>query len=194
MSDNLLTPQSGIGAGILHRNSVAFAALGPWLFAGVTWGDAVDGPADGEPTLPEHRPRGGTCAICGAAIVNIVDVKHKTTGERATLGIDCAETMWKNAAMPKNLAACRKAQAPHEKAKRDAAKARKVARDAAHNVENEGDVLAVLDRLAALPMGNYGRSVGISMARDLRSGSRRGLSSAQRALVAKLAAENGITA
>jgi len=190
MSDNLLTPESGIGAGILHRSSMDFASRGPWLFVGVAWGDAVDGPSDGEPTQPHHRPRGGTCAICGAAIVNIVDVKHKATGELATLGVDCAETMWKNAAMPKNLAAFKKAQAPHEKAKREAAKVRKMARDAEHNVTNEAAALATLDRLATLPMGHFARGFGVSLARRMRKGEQRGMSTAQRNLMEKLAMEN----
>lgn len=189
MSDNLLTPQTGIGAGILHRNSMSFVADGPWLFVAVTWGDAVDGPADGEPMRPEHKPRGGTCAICGAAIVNIVDVKNKRTGEHATLGIDCAETMWKNQNMPKNLAAFRKAQAPHEKAKRDAAKARKMARNAAHNLDAHAADLVTLDRLAAQgATGDYARGFGISVARDLRSGAIKGLTPKQAACLARLAA------
>lgn len=190
MGDNLLTPETGIGAGILHRSSMGFASRGPWLFAGIAWGDAVDGPADGEPTLPCHRPRGGTCAICGAAIVNIVDVKHKDTGVRATLGVDCAETMWKNASMTRNLAAFKKAQAPHEKAKRDAAKARKLARNAAHNLATLGAELAQLDRLAAQGQpGDFARGFGVSVARDLRSGAAKGLTPRQAACLARLAAE-----
>lgn len=170
MSDNLLTPQSGVGAGILHRNSMEFVSRGPWLFVGMTWGDAVDGPADGEPTLPHHRPRGGTCAICSAAIINIVEVKSKS-GERATLGPDCAETMWKNQDMPKNLARFKAAQAPREKAKRAAAKVRKLARDAAHNLGTLGDELMQLDRLAACPAGTFERGFGMRVRDEGRAGS-----------------------
>lgn len=69
----MLTPKTGLGAGILHKNSIALAQRGPWRFAAVTWGDAVEGPADGEPTGPQHKARCETCEVCSAAIVNIVD-------------------------------------------------------------------------------------------------------------------------
>ena len=191
MGDNLLTPQSGLGAGILHRNSMGVASRGPWSFVGVTWGDAVDGPADGEPMQPHHRPRGGTCEVCGAGIVNIVDAVNRA-GEKITVGIDCTQTLWKNQSDRKAMAAFKAALAPHERAKRAAAKARKMARDAAHNLATLGAELAILDALGALPGFGYARGFGLSVARDLRSGARRGMSPAQRGLLAKLAEENGI--
>ena len=165
-----------------------FASRGPWLFAGIVWGDAVDAPSDGESSAGYVRPRGGTCAVCGAAIINIVDVKHKASGERATLGVDCAETMWKNAAMPKNLAAFKKSMAPHEKAKRDAAKVRKMARDAAHNLATMAAELAQLDALAARTDSDFARGFGFSVARDLRSGAIKGLTPKQAACLARLVA------
>ena len=190
MSDNLLTPQSGIGAGILHRNSMDFASRGPWLFAGITWGDAVDAPSDGESSAGYVRPRGGTCAVCGASIINIVDVNHRDTDERATLGVDCAETMWKNAAMVKNLAAFKKAQAPHEKAKREAAKVRKMERNAAHNIATLATEIAQLRAIVeSSAVGSYSRGFAINVCRDLTSGAVKGLTPNQAAYLARIVAE-----
>jgi hypothetical protein len=181
----MLTPKSGIGAGLLHRVSVALAKRGPWSFSGVVWGDAVDGPADGEPTRPEHIVRGGTCEVCSAAIINIVTLRN-STGQRITVGIDCAETLLDNQAKLH----LKKAIAPHEKAKRTAAKARRIARVAGENLVKHGQALILLDALAKLPVNRetgYAQQFGRDVARSLRSGSVRELSERQIACAAKLA-------
>lgn len=183
-----LTPNSGMGAGILHRSSVAVAQRGPWRFVGVTWGDAVDGPADGEPTRPEHIVRGGTCEVCGAAIINIVDLRSKS-GEKITVGIDCAQTLASN----QDKIRLKRAIAPHEKAKREAAKARRTARIAAENLDKCARELATLEALAKLPVDRvtgFAQSFGRDVARSLRSGAVRGLTERQAALMEKLAAEH----
>ena len=52
----MLTPKTGLGAGILHKKLSSSSPAWPWRFAAVTWGDAVEGPADGEPTGPSTKP------------------------------------------------------------------------------------------------------------------------------------------
>jgi len=183
----MLTPKTGLGAGILHKNSVALAQRGPWRFAAVTWGDAVEGPADGEPTGPQHKARCATCEVCSAAIVNIVDLRN-AAGDRVTVGIDCAETLLDNQAKLKLKAAI----APHEKAKREAAKARKLARAAAVNVVKYAAELAQLDRLAALLNtweNRFPRSFAHDVAASLRTGKTASLTEKQIALIGKLTAE-----
>jgi hypothetical protein len=180
----MLTPKTGLGAGILHKNSVALAQRGPWRFAAVTWGDAVEGPADGEPTSPQHKARCATCEVCSAAIVNIVDLRN-ASGDRVTVGIDCAETLLDNQAKLKLKAAI----APHEKAKREAAKARKLARVAAVNVVKYATELTALDRLATLPDHCFARMFGHDVAKTLRSGKTANLTEKQIALIGKLTAE-----
>ena len=180
----MLTPKTGLGAGILHKNSVALAQRGPWRFAAVTWGDAVEGPADGEPTGPQHKARCATCEVCSAAIVNIVDLRN-AAGDRVTVGIDCAETLLDNQAKLKLKAAI----APHEKAKREAAKARKLARAAAVNVVKYAAELAQLDRLAALPDHCFARSFAHDVAANLRTGKTASLTEKQIALIGKLTNE-----
>ena len=183
----MLTPKTGLGAGILHKNSVAVAQRGPWRFAAVTWGDAVEGPADGEPTGPQHKARCATCEVCSAAIVNIVDLRN-ASGDRVTVGIDCAETLLDNQAKLKLKAAI----APHEKAKREAAKARKLARIAAANLTKYAAELAQLDRLAALPNtweNRFPRSFAHDVAASLRSGKVANLTEKQIALIGKLTDE-----
>lgn len=181
----MLTPKSGIGAGLFHRVSVALAQRGPWSFSGVVWGDAVDGPSDGEPTRPEHIVRGGTCEVCSAAIINIVTLRN-STGQRITVGIDCAETLLDNQAKLR----LKKAIAPHEKAKRAAAKDRRLARIAAENLVTHGQALMLLDALAKLPVNRetgFARQFGRDVARSLRSGVARGLSDRQVACMDELA-------
>lgn len=184
----MLTPKTGIGAGVLHRNSMALAAEGPWGFAGVVWGDAVEGPSDGEAMRPEHRACGGTCEVCGASIINIVYAQNKA-GKRVSLGIDCAETLWTN--QSKSAALLKTAVSAKRKEQRQAAAERKTARDAAHNLANEAEALAILDRLGTFPVGDFARGFGLDVARRLRAGAQKGLSAAQRTLMAKLAAERG---
>ena len=171
----MLTPKTGLGAGILHKNSVALAQRGPWRFAAVTWGDAV------------HKARCATCEVCSAAIVNIVDLRN-AAGDRVTVGIDCAETLLDNQAKLKLKAAI----APHEKAKREAAKARKLARAAAVNVVKYAAELTALDRLAALPNtweNRFPRSFAHDVAASLRTGKTASLTEKQIALIGKLTAE-----
>ena len=117
---NLLNPNNAISAGILHRNSTIVAQRGPWRFVGVTWGDAVDGSSDGEPTRPEHIVRGGTCEVCGAAIINIVDMLN-ANGERITVGVDCSETLLTN----QSKLRLKNALKVHAKQLRDARNAKK---------------------------------------------------------------------
>jgi hypothetical protein len=179
----MLTPKTGLGAGILHKNSVALAQRGPWRFAAVTWGDAVEGPADGEPTSPQHKARCATCEVCSAAIVNIVDLRN-ASGDRVTVGIDCAETLLDNQAKLKLKAAI----APHEKAKREAAKARKLARVAAVNVVKYSVELAQLDRLALQPVGTFAKRFS-HLAFDLRTGKVASLTEKQIAVIGKLTDE-----
>ncbi len=182
----MLTPKSGFGAGLLHRVSVAVAQRGPWRFSGIVWGDTVDGPADGEPTRPEHIVRGGTCEVCSAGIINIVTLRN-TANERITVGVDCAETLLDNQAKLH----LKKAIAPHEKAKREAAKARRLARVAAENLVKHGPALVTLDALAKLPVSRetgFAQQFGRDVARALRSGTAKGLTDRQVACMDKLAA------
>jgi hypothetical protein len=179
----MLTPKTGYGAGILHRNSMALAARGPWIFDGVTWGDAVDGPADGEPTRPEHRVIGGTCEVCSASIVNIVRM-HNTKGERVMVGIDCADTLMTNNSKLRLAAAVK----PHEKAKRAAAKTRRIERTIAKNLETYSAQLALLDSLGD-SANNFARCFGLSVARSLRSGKITALTAPQSACLDRLVIE-----
>jgi len=177
----MLTPKTGHGAAVLHRNSVALAEQGPWNFASVTWGDAVEGPADGEASSAAHKVRSGTCDVCGAAIINIVELRS-ATGGRATVGVDCADTLMTNQAKLRLKAAI----APYEKAKREAAKVRKVARTVAKYAAE----LVTLEALAALPdtyRNNFARSFAGSVRLALRGG--KALSEKQAAMITKLAGE-----
>src|SRR5262249_41006001 len=137
-------------------------------FAGVTWGDAVDGPADGEPTRPEHQVRCATCEVCGAAIVNIATLRN-AKNELITVGIDCAHTLLDN----QFKVYLRMAIAPHEKAKRKAAKERRTARVATENLTKYARELSVLDAMAALPVDRntgFAQRFGRDVARSIRSG------------------------
>jgi len=183
----MLTSKTGHGAGMLHKNSMALAQLGPWNFSSVTWGDAVDGPSDGEVAGPQHRVRGGTCDVCSASIINIVKL-ISVTGQRVTVGVDCAETLLSNQAKLKLKAA----MAPHEKAKREAAKARKLARTIAANVVKYAVELVSLDTLASLPdtwNNRFARSFASDVAWKLRNGKISSLSEKQTALINKLVSQ-----
>ena len=184
----MLTPKTGHGAGILHKNSMALAQLGPWNFSSVTWGDAVDGPSDSEAGWRAHqRVRGGTCDVCSASIINIVKL-ISVTGQRVTVGVDCAETLLSNQAKLKLKAAI----APHEKAKREAAKARKLARTIAANVVKYAAELVSLDMLASLPdtwNNRFARSFASDVAWKLRNGKISSLSEKQTALINKLVSQ-----
>lgn len=184
----MLTPKTGHGAGILHKNSMALAQLGPWNFSSVTWGDAVDGPSDGQAVGPQHRVRGGTCDICSASIINIVTL-ISVNGQRVTVGVDCAETLLSNQAKLKLKAAI----APHEKAKREAAKARKLARTIEANVTKYAAELAMLDKISEMPAykflrsPSWGRAFASDTAWKLRNGKISSLSEKQLTLINKLA-------
>jgi hypothetical protein len=119
----------GSEMGMHHRSSMAFAEAGPWRFDGLR--EPPDGGivrvtgADGITVETRH---GGTCAICGQAIQFIVDVSHVRTGQRATLGADCAETLARNLGKVKTASAIEKKMRAIRNAKARDASALRVAR------------------------------------------------------------------
>jgi hypothetical protein len=166
---------SGAEQGRIHQNSVAFAQKGPWEFLRVE-------------TCPEDETAaasfGGYCHICGQSLkAALVFVRNTRTGEEATIGQDCAVTLYDN--ILKLRAGL--ANARREVQARKAAQVRR--RTAEEITEAKSLALAQLDRLVTHHPADFGRSFGADVARRLREGFLRTLSPAQDQLLDKLFAE-----
>ena len=182
----LLNPTaSGFIAGIIHRNSVSVAERGPWALVGVEYADEQE---DGESedingftstTIGGCGKRGGTCEVCSAAIVNIVRFRN-AGGEQITVGVDCSETLLRN----QDKLRFKAVVSAREKARRSAAKERKIERAKAVAPAKIAEL--ELDRLAGLSgfAGDFSRSLRA----QLKNG--KSLSEKQIALAEKLRAEN----
>ena len=176
---------SGFIAGIIHRNSVSVAERGPWALVGVEYADEQE---DGETedingftstTIGGCGKRGGTCEVCSAAIVNIVRFRN-AGGEQITVGVDCSETLLRN----QDKLRFKAVVSAREKARRSAAKERKIERAKAVAPAKIAEL--ELDRLAGLSgfAGDFSRSLRA----QLKNG--KSLSEKQIALAEKLRAEN----
>ena len=64
------TPKTGLGAGILHKNSVALAQRGPGVLLLSPGAMLLMVRADGEPTGPCTKPVAQPPDVCSAATVN----------------------------------------------------------------------------------------------------------------------------
>lgn len=182
MATDTANGMSGTWAGVLHRNSMALAAEGPWeivdircLPAGTIVRMAA---ADG---LVWETKHGGTCECCGMAINNIVYFRS-ADGKQITLGMDCALTLAKNQGDKRAIARLKRAESEHDKslrasrkAKADARKSAKLAEVATANLVTCADLLARLDSATRL------NPVFGDMANRIRSGKATGLSAKQAA-------------
>lgn len=160
--ENLFAPTDGIMAGVLRRNHLATLERGPWRFAGVRepkWETVRD--ADAAGGFAEVQAVQGTCDCCSSPIKDVA-VFRSESGERITLGLDCAQTFRKHlAGGSAKLDAATKAR---RRVKAAAAKARKAQRV----IKAHEALLGRLDALSAAEgfAGRFARSV----ARQVRSG------------------------
>lgn len=180
MATDTANGMSGTWAGVLHRNSMALAAEGPWEIVDIRClpeGAIVRmAAADG---LVWETKHGGTCECCGLAINNIVYFR-RADGKQITLGMDCALTLAKNQGDKKALARLKRAESEHDKTLRAARKAKNTARLVARLAEVASENLVTCaDQLARLDSAAQLNPVFGDMADRIRSGKATGLSAKQ---------------